>query len=172
MSDSKHTIHSVGETVTKHYGEFRAFVKRAETKTDEGLVLVAQVALVRADRPRLADLGDGRRRHSGNREDILMDPHTAEAVHTYGEKKRETAPVQTHHARYGREDTATIPWDMHMLAYEVYCHVYSPQKAITEDWCRGGFGMQELVAFLFARNFPKEEWRDRVDACYGHMKGF
>ena len=43
MSDSKHetakhTIHSVGETVNKHYAEFKAFAKRAEAKTDEGLV--------------------------------------------------------------------------------------------------------------------------------------
>ena len=32
-----HTIHSVGETVTKHYGEFRAFAARAEAKTDKAL---------------------------------------------------------------------------------------------------------------------------------------
>ena len=38
MTETKHTIHSVGETVTKHYGEFRAFARRAETQTDEGLV--------------------------------------------------------------------------------------------------------------------------------------
>ena len=34
---SNHTIHSVGETVTKHYGEFRAFAARAEAKTDHAL---------------------------------------------------------------------------------------------------------------------------------------
>ena len=38
MPEKKHTLHSVGETVTKHYTEFQAFVKRAEAKTDEGLV--------------------------------------------------------------------------------------------------------------------------------------
>ena len=37
MAETKHTLHSVGETVTNHYGEFQAFVRRAETKTDEGL---------------------------------------------------------------------------------------------------------------------------------------
>ena len=34
---AKHTIHSIGETVTKHYAEFKAFAMRAEAMTDEGL---------------------------------------------------------------------------------------------------------------------------------------
>ena len=84
---------------------------------------------------------------------------------------REVAPVQTHHARYARKDPSVIPWGMHMAAYEVYCHVHSPQKALTEGDCRGGFGMGELVAFLYARSFPKEEWRARADACFKHMEG-
>ena len=37
MTDSRHTIHSVGETVERHYKEFRAFAAKAEAKTDEGL---------------------------------------------------------------------------------------------------------------------------------------
>ena len=37
QAPKKHTIHSVGETVTKHYSEFQAFAAKAETKTDEGL---------------------------------------------------------------------------------------------------------------------------------------
>ena len=86
---------------------------------------------------------------------------------------RETAPVQTHHARFGRDDSGKIPWDVHVRAYEVYCHVFSPQRALVEDGCRGGFGMKELVAFLYAYGFPKEEWRRRVDECFnGHMEGF
>ena len=32
-----HTIETVGETVERHYREFRAFAAKAETKTDEGL---------------------------------------------------------------------------------------------------------------------------------------
>ena len=35
---AEHTIHSIGETVERHYKEFKAFAKRAETKTDKGLV--------------------------------------------------------------------------------------------------------------------------------------
>lgn len=50
-----------------------------------------------------------------------------------------------------------------MAAYEVYAHVYAPQEALIEGSCRGGFGQGELVAFLYARSFPKQEWRARVD---------
>ena len=34
---SNHTIHSVGETVERHYSEFRAFTAKAEAKTDHAL---------------------------------------------------------------------------------------------------------------------------------------
>ena len=38
MTESKHTLHSIGETVERHYKEFRAFSAKTEAKTDEGLV--------------------------------------------------------------------------------------------------------------------------------------
>ncbi len=50
-----------------------------------------------------------------------------------------------------------------MAAYEVYSHVYSPQEAMVTGGCRGGFSTGELIAFLYARPFPKNEWRMRVD---------
>ena len=34
---SEHTIHSVGETVERHYKDFRAFAARTENKTDKAL---------------------------------------------------------------------------------------------------------------------------------------
>ena len=37
MTETKHTIHSVGETVERHYKEFKAFAAKAEAKTDEAL---------------------------------------------------------------------------------------------------------------------------------------
>lgn len=55
-------------------------------------------------------------------------------------------------------------------AYEVYCHVYGPQPAMMDlagRNCRGGFGVGELVAFLYAYPFPKQEWRARVDEAFG-----
>lgn len=55
---------------------------------------------------------------------------------------------------------------IHMAAYEVYSHVYGPQRALIEGNCRGGFGVGELVAFLYARSFPKSEWRQRVDEAF------
>ena len=37
MSETKHTIRSVGETVERHYKDFKAFAARAEAKTDKAL---------------------------------------------------------------------------------------------------------------------------------------
>ena len=60
-----------------------------------------------------------------------------------------------------------------MAAYEVYCHKWSPQPAMIDldgRGCRGGFGLGELTAFLYARSFPKEEWSARVDQAFKGMK--
>lgn len=77
-----------------------------------------------------------------------------------------THPVQT--ITSGRGGRA--PQVVTRLAYEVYCHVYSPQEALVTGGCRGGFGTGELVAFLYARSFPRKEWRDRVDEAMKGMK--
>ena len=50
-----------------------------------------------------------------------------------------------------------------MRAYEAYCHVFGSQEAMVTGGCRGGFSSGELIAFLYARSFPKEEWRKRFD---------
>lgn len=65
-------------------------------------------------------------------------------------------PVQTADHKGGR-----APQVVTMRAYEVYCHVFSPQEALVTGGCRGGFGTGELIAFLYARSFPKEQWRSR-----------
>ena len=78
-------------------------------------------------------------------------------------------PIQSTQER-GRH---TVPESVYMAAYEVYCHVYSPQEAIIDldgKNCRGGFGMGELVAFLYARHFPQDQWRDKVDEAFKGMK--
>jgi hypothetical protein len=55
-----------------------------------------------------------------------------------------------------------LPEPVARMAFEVYHHLYSSQSfAVLHD--RGGFGVGELVAFLYARNFPKAEWQMRVD---------
>lgn len=59
-----------------------------------------------------------------------------------------------------------VPWAVHMAAYEVYCEVFGPQQALIDlegRNCRGGFGVGELIGFLYARSFPKKEWRQRFD---------
>ena len=56
-------------------------------------------------------------------------------------------PIQGSHLL--PREQATVPEDVYMAAYEVYCHVYSPQEALITGHCRGGFGIGELVAFLY-----------------------
>lgn len=57
-----------------------------------------------------------------------------------------------------------------LRAYEVYSAIYSPQPAMITGWCRGGFSTGELMAFLYAHSFPKEEWRQRVDEAFDGME--
>ena len=75
----------------------------------------------------------------------------------------ETHPVQTTHP------VSRAPKVVTMCAYEVYCHVYSPQEAMVTGGCRGGFSSGELIAFLYAHSFPKEQWRARVDEAFRGM---
>jgi hypothetical protein len=73
-------------------------------------------------------------------------------------------PIQTHDVT--RRGRAFMPSTVTLRAYEVYCHLYGAQPAMVDlagRDCRGGFGVGELVAFLYARSFPKEEWSKRVD---------
>jgi hypothetical protein len=69
-------------------------------------------------------------------------------------------PVQTHY-RPGQQ--AYCPTEVTMRAYEVYCHIHGPQEAMVTGGCRGGFSTGELIVFLYARSFPKEEWRARTE---------
>lgn len=86
-----------------------------------------------------------------------------------------TPEPPTHHPvqkpRYSREQ-AMLPTAVTLAAYEVYSHVFAPQEALVTGGCRGGFGMGELIAFLYARPFPKAEWNDRVHDVLHEMRGF
>lgn len=80
------------------------------------------------------------------------------------EKTVEFHPFQTSDVT-GR-GAAYLPSAVTLRAYEVYCHLYGEQPAMVDlagRGCRGGFGVGELLAFLYARSFPKEEWRARFD---------
>lgn len=42
----------------------------------------------------------------------------------------------------------------------------APQEAMVTGGCRGGFSTGELIAFLYARSFPKAEWSARVREAF------
>lgn len=74
---------------------------------------------------------------------------------------RKTFPIQA----TGRRPTqyAQMPRCVYMAAYEVYSAVFSKQDAMVRGGCRGGFGNGELIAFLYARSFPRQEWAARFE---------
>ena len=74
-------------------------------------------------------------------------------------------PVQTADHKGGKISTAVT-----LRAYEVYRIVHGPQPALIEGGCRGGFGTGELIAYLYAYGFPRNEWRARIDEALIGMK--
>jgi hypothetical protein len=78
---------------------------------------------------------------------------------------RDVHPVQTVDRKGGKISTAIT-----LRAYEVYKHCYGEQQALITNGCRGGFGTGELIAFLYAHSFPKDEWRKRVDEAFHGME--
>lgn len=79
----------------------------------------------------------------------------------------ETHPVQTDRFQRGQARVSTA---VTLRAYEVYRAVHGEQEALITGWCRGGFGANELIAFLYAHSFPREDWRERVDEAYRGME--
>ena len=80
--------------------------------------------------------------------------------------KLETHPVQKRWSSKG----AKCPKVVTLRAYEVYCKVFSPQEALVTGDCRGGFGAGELIAYLYARSFPENQWRRRVEEALEGME--
>lgn len=80
----------------------------------------------------------------------------------------ERHPVQTHRQRTHAQGWA--PTAVTLAAYEVYSFVHGPQAALITGGCRGGFSTGELIAFLYARSFPKSEWRARTDEAFRGME--
>ena len=85
------------------------------------------------------------------------------------DKQIETHPVQVP-AVHRKHIAPRAPVVVTMKAYEVYCHLYGSQKALITGNCRGGMSTGELIAFLYAATFPKEEWRKRVDEAFKGMQ--
>lgn len=85
-----------------------------------------------------------------------------------GQAQVATHPVQLSRNRIAEEPCA--PQAVTMRAYEVYCHLYGKQEAMVTGGCRGGFGVGELIAFLYARTFPKAEWSTRVNEAINGLR--
>jgi hypothetical protein len=77
-----------------------------------------------------------------------------------------THPVQNRKAHLA----ARCPQVVTMRAYEVYCSVFRPQEGMVTGDCRGGFGVGELLAFLYARSFPQKEWSERFEEALRGME--
>lgn len=77
-------------------------------------------------------------------------------------KKDEFHPIQT----LDVQRNPYMPKAVTLAAYEVYRHLFGEQPAMIDlegRNCRGGFGTGELIAFLYARSFPKDQWHQRFD---------
>ena len=83
--------------------------------------------------------------------------------------------IETHPVQKGLKLTsrtpARVPTTVTMRAYEVYCQIWGPQKALITGDCRGGFAMSELIALLYAYPFPKDEWYKRFQEALEGMQG-
>lgn len=78
--------------------------------------------------------------------------------------------VEVHPVQIFGSHGGNCPKVVTMKAYEVYCHLYGKQEAMVTGGCRGGFGVGELIAFLYAHNFPKNEWSDRAQEAFSGMQ--
>lgn len=78
----------------------------------------------------------------------------------------DTHPVQN---RPKPRSESRVSTKVTMRAYEVYVHLHGEQSAMVTGKCRGGFGVSELIAFLYAHSFPKNEWRDRTNEAFKGM---
>lgn len=82
------------------------------------------------------------------------------------ERSVEVHPVQKPRGHGGSQINTLVT----LRAYEVYCRLFGKQEALVTGHCRGGFGAGELIGLLYARSFPKEEWRDRFDEAMNGIR--
>lgn len=75
----------------------------------------------------------------------------------------ETHPIQV------MDRAGKVNIKVSLAAYEVYSKIFAPQPKLITGNCRGGFGAGELVALLYARSFPQEEWAVRFDEALEGM---
>ncbi len=81
-----------------------------------------------------------------------------------------THPVQTGPLVINQGKQSRVSTKVSMAAYEVYCALYGAQESMVTGGCRGGFGPSELIAFLYAKGFPRNEWKNRFDEAMDGME--
>jgi hypothetical protein len=62
-----------------------------------------------------------------------------------------------------------LPVEVTMAAYEVYSHIHGPQPAMVDlegRNCRGGFSVGEIIAYLYARSFSRDQWEARAEEAF------
>lgn len=67
------------------------------------------------------------------------------------------------------EGRGWLPEVVTTRAYEVYTNLY-PGQSLAKLNERGGFGVGEVIAFLYAYPFPKAEWLRRTEEAFRGMK--
>lgn len=62
-------------------------------------------------------------------------------------------------------DVRELPAAVTARAYDVYYHLY-PGQTLERINERGGLGVIEVIAFLYAHSFPREEWNRRAQEVF------
>lgn len=104
----------------------------------------------------------------GNDLDALGVKHMPEDC---PERKGAAMSEDRHPFRVGPGKRGYISSAVTLRAYEVYSAVFRPQRALVSGDCRGGFSAVELIGFLYARSFPREEWRARFEEAMNGLEG-
>jgi hypothetical protein len=94
---------------------------------------------------------------------MMIEPKTSTPI-------PELHPVQRPHGHPGKP--LLVSKEIALAAYEVYCHCYGEQDALITGGCRGGLGVNEAIAFLYAKSFPVNEWKTRVKEAFAGMQNF
>ncbi len=55
-----------------------------------------------------------------------------------------------------------FPSHIKKMAYETYSHIYGGNG-------RRGFSNSEIIAFLYAHSFPKDQWKDKSNEAFDEM---
>lgn len=75
--------------------------------------------------------------------------------------------VRVQRGYHPSNELAYVPEVLALRAEEVYRYLFN--RGVIYD--RGGLGINEIIAFLYARSFPQNEWKERVKEAFDGMEG-